>query len=373
MKKLLNRARAKVVRECSRISVLARMLTSSGKLPEATEALASLQKLSPDLGGSCWTDNGFEYEERSLVLSVIIPAYNVEKCIINCLESVLQQRISLPYELIVVDDGSTDSTALLLKKYEQDPRVSILHQRNQGLSAARNKGLACSKGQYLCFVDSDDELPEGALEVLLTTALNKQAKLVIGSYDKCLRDGPIQYTRRLKDEKAQSRSLPGFAHGRVIHYTVLQNLKFPEGYWYEDTIMSQIVHPMCSDAAYTVSAVCYKYYSNEAGISTISKGNKKSLDSLWITMRLLNERKLFGLVTTQDSYECFLSMVGLTYHRTKYLGAEVARCVFVVQRMLFERYYENCEVTSNRKKERIQRALRINDFRKYILACELAR
>ena len=53
----------------------------------------------PDLGGSCWTDNGFEYEERSLVFSVIIPVYNVEKYIINYLEPVLQQRISFPYKV----------------------------------------------------------------------------------------------------------------------------------------------------------------------------------------------------------------------------------------------------------------------------------
>ena len=118
------------------------------------------------------------------------------------------------------------------------------------------------------------------------------------------------------------------------------------------------------------SCVCYKYYSNESGISATSKGNPKALDSLWITIRLLRERELFGLVPTQDSYAYFLAMVNLTYQRTKYLGAGVAQCVFVAQRMLMEQYYKQNTVISKGKKQRIQDALRQNNFKKYILACE---
>lgn len=373
MREFLNRAIRKVARECSRVSIIAGMLIHSGNLPEFSEALASLQKLSPDEGGSCWTDDGYEHEDRSLVLSVIIPVYNAQKYIVDCLESVLQQQVSFDYEVILVNDGSTDSTASVLEKYENHERVRILHQENRGASAARNKGIACSKGEYLCFVDSDDELPQGALAAFVNMACAEQAKLVFGSYEKCLRNGTVQYTDRLKDGRAEIRSLPGFAAGRIVHYSVFQNLRFPEGYWYEDSIMAQIVHPLCRDAACTLSQICYKYYSNEAGSTARSKGNRKSLDSLWITMRLLNERKLFGLDYTQDSYEYFLSMVNLTYHRTKDLGAVVARSIFTVQRMLLDLHYENYEVLSNPKKRRIQKALRANDFRKYILACESKR
>ena len=364
------RAIGRITRECSDISVMAGMLICPRKLPEASDAIVSLHKVSPDLGGSCWVDNGFEYQDRSILLSVIIPAYNVEKYIIDCLESVLKQKVSFEYEIIVINDGSTDSTAHLLQEYESNERIRILHQQNQGLSAARNTGIRCSKGEYLCFVDSDDELADGALDAFMSIALKEQAKLVVGSFVKCLRSGMVQYTRQLKDGKAENCSLPGFAHGRVLHYSVLQNLKFPEGYWYEDSIMAQIVHPLCRDAAYTSSWICYKYYSNETGISAASKGNRKSLDSLWLTMRLLKERKLFGLGSTQDSYEYFLSMVKQTYHRTKNLGVDVARCVFVVQRMMMDLYYDSYEVPSKHKYQRIQKALRTDNFRKYVLACK---
>lgn len=366
----LKRAIGKFTRECSRISIMTKMIRHRVNLPNASDAMASLLKFSPDLGNSCWTDAGFQFEERRCVLSVIVPAYNVEKYIDRCMDSILQQRVSFSYEVIVVNDGSTDGTALRLAKYEYDERVRIIHQENRGLSAARNRGIDSSRGEYLCFVDSDDTLSDGSLEALVSTALQRDAKLVVGSYEKCAGSGKVQYTKRLENKKVDGTTLPGFAHGRVIHYSVFRNLRFPEGYWYEDSVMAQIVHPMCHDAAYTISHVCLQYYTNESGITATSEGNPKALDSLWITIRLLRERELFGLVHTQDSYGYFLSMVNLTYQRTKYLGADVVKCVFVMQRTLMDQYYSQDSVITNRKKQLIRDALRQNNFKKYILACE---
>lgn len=197
---------------------------------------------------------------------MIVPAYNVEKYIVNCLESILQQSVSFDYEVIVVNDGSTDTTASLLENYKHRKGLRIIHQENRGLSAARNTGIACSKGEYLCFVDSDDELPEDSLECLMTLALQKHAKLVVGSYERCLRNGTVLYTKLLRNEQVTENTLPGYAWGKVFHYSVFMNLRFPEGYWFEDTIMAQIVHKLCKDSAYSTSHICYKYYSNKTGI-----------------------------------------------------------------------------------------------------------
>ena len=370
MRVLSKRVVEKIKRENARISIITKMLINSTKLLEPPDAMALLENLYPDSGESCWTGSRYDDEERSLMLSVIVPAYNVEQYICNCLESILRQKVSFPYEVIVINDGSTDATAQLLEQYASYEHFSLFHQDNRGLSAARNRGIECSRGKYLCFVDSDDELLPGALEALVRKAVQTEAMLVVGSYEKRLRNGSLLYTRQLEDKKIGDVGLPGFAHGRIIHYSVFRNLRFPDGYWYEDSIMAQIVHPMCRDCAYTVSYVCYKYFTNEAGISAIAKGDKKSLDSLWITMRLLCERKLFGLEYTQDSYDYFLSMVNLTYHRTKALGPEIAKCVFSVQRMLMDKYYADYRYEDGGKKRKIEEALRSNNFRKYVLACE---
>lgn len=358
-----------VVLKFNRMMVLGKMLLHSSQLPTDEEALKYLSKLSPDTGGSCIAPWGSDQTKRTKALSVIVPAYNVEQYIEKCLDSILQQTVPFEYEIIVVDDGSTDSTGNLLKNYENKDNIRILHQDNGGSSAARNTGILHSKGEYLCFVDSDDELPVNALQSLMTVALREQAKLVVGSYERCTRNGKVLFARNLRDEKLSTLSLPGYAWGRVIHHSVFTHLRFPEAYWYEDSIMAEIVHPMCQDATYTISDVSYLYYENQQGITEISTKQKKSIDSLWLTMRLLEERKKFNLEYNQNSYEYFLFMVNLTYHRTKHLGIEAIKSIFVVQRMLLEQYYSGYACNSSRKKKRIEEALRTRKFRKYVLAC----
>ncbi|MBQ3788444.1 MAG: glycosyltransferase [Bacteroidales bacterium] len=96
-------------------------------------------------------------------LSIIIPAYNAEAYLPQCLDSILAQEHQ-DCEVIVVDDGSTDGTAALLERY---PDVKVVHQKNRGMSTARNRGLDEARGEYILFVDSDDLLTDGALETLV--------------------------------------------------------------------------------------------------------------------------------------------------------------------------------------------------------------
>ena len=100
--------------------------------------------------------------------SVIVPAYNAGTTIRDCIGSLLTQK-EKDYEIIVVDDGSTDSTPEVLDelagKYGQ---IRVIHQNNQGVPAARNTGIRCAKGEYLAFVDSDDTVTDGYLSTLLS-------------------------------------------------------------------------------------------------------------------------------------------------------------------------------------------------------------
>lgn len=96
-------------------------------------------------------------------LSIIIPAYNAEAYLPQCLDSILAQEHQ-DCEVIVVDDGSTDGTAALLERY---PDVKVVHQENHGMSTARNRGLDEAQGEYILFVDSDDLLTDGSLTTLV--------------------------------------------------------------------------------------------------------------------------------------------------------------------------------------------------------------
>ena len=122
-------------------------------------------------------------------LSIIIPAYNAEAYLPQCLDSILAQKHQ-GCEVIVVDDGSTDGTAALLERY---PDVKVVHQENQGMSTARNRGLDEARGEYILFVDSDDMLTSGALATL---AAELNGEDIISFNAKKLREATSEYTYR---------------------------------------------------------------------------------------------------------------------------------------------------------------------------------
>ncbi len=111
-------------------------------------------------------------------VSVIIPVYNVAEYLVQCLHSVLTQSLE-ELEILCVNDGSTDGSLEILQEYaNKDPRISILSQENQGLSQARNVGASMATGEYLFFLDSDDWLETGALELLYHRAEESQVDIV---------------------------------------------------------------------------------------------------------------------------------------------------------------------------------------------------
>ncbi len=113
-------------------------------------------------------------------LSIIIPVYNAEDYLDRCLESVFEQTFP-SYEVILVDDGSVDSSPMICERYSAtDPRFRTIHKKNGGVSSARNAGINLAKGEYLMFVDSDDALLPDALERMMEGVVNED--VIIGGY-----------------------------------------------------------------------------------------------------------------------------------------------------------------------------------------------
>lgn len=111
-------------------------------------------------------------------ISVIAPAYNIASFIGDCIKSILKQSFK-DFELIIVDDGSTDDTLKICHEYEkEDSRIKILESNHQGVGAARNLGLANSLGKYIAFIDGDDMVHQRYLEILYHTLLNFNADIV---------------------------------------------------------------------------------------------------------------------------------------------------------------------------------------------------
>ena len=128
---------------------------------DPAEAFAQLSQQAPSPGTSALTDNHIEQAEFDL--TIIVPAYNAEKWICECMDSVLNQDTSYSYKVIAVNDGSVDQTPALLERYASDSRVTIVHQENRGHSGARNCALRNINSKYVMFVDSDDIFLPGAV------------------------------------------------------------------------------------------------------------------------------------------------------------------------------------------------------------------
>ena len=123
-------------------------------------------------------------------ISVIIPVFNTEKYLTQCVESLTNQQPCL--EIIIVDDGSTDGSGLIADELSQkDHRIKIIHQENRGLSAARNRGMDEAEGEYIFFLDSDDWIKEHSLDYLYEVAKRYQADIVMGNAIFCYPNGQV--------------------------------------------------------------------------------------------------------------------------------------------------------------------------------------
>lgn len=181
-------------------------------------------------------------------ISVIIPVYNVEKYIRKCLESVLEQTFS-GLEIIIIDDGSTDESGNICDFYaKQDQRIHVFHNvNNQGLAAARNRGVREASAKYIGFVDSDDYISKNMFQELLYIIEKDNGDIAICGYNVC---GNREESVKLK-EKIYNRNeattlllknkIHSFVWNKLFKKDLFQGLYFAEGKCYEDVrIMSKL-------------------------------------------------------------------------------------------------------------------------------------
>lgn len=156
------------------------------------------------------------------LISVIIPAYNVEKYIGECLDSIVNQTMA-DLEIICVDDGSSDSTPDIFNEYaSKDDRIKVIQQENKGPSAARNTGLRNATGQYVYFMDSDDYLEADALKELYDISEKDSLDMVIFKATTFDEDTGERYTTSYYDMD----KIRDFSQGRVFNYKDLGELMF---------------------------------------------------------------------------------------------------------------------------------------------------
>lgn len=182
------------------------------------------------------------------LISVIVPVYKVEPYLEKCVDSLLNQTYQ-NCEIILVDDGSPDKCPKICDAYaEKDTRVHVIHKENGGLSDARNKGVAESKGEYITFVDSDDYVTEDYVEYLWKLIETYQADISVGGRYVVNMDGTMRQPSILKEmredvvlnghdavkESCYGKILTVSACAKLYRRNIIESIQFPVGRVYED-------------------------------------------------------------------------------------------------------------------------------------------
>jgi cellulose synthase/poly-beta-1,6-N-acetylglucosamine synthase-like glycosyltransferase len=218
-------------------------------------------------------------------VSVIIPVYNTEKYLCQCIDSVVNQTLK-DIEIICINDGSTDSSLQILNEYSnKDKRIIVINQNNSGLGAARNSGLKVAKGHYIGFVDSDDWIDLNYYETLYNGAIKNNADLVRTSY-----------FHEYKNYQEKEKVLSGLFERKKLkkespclnvneHTVVVWNAIYRRKYLFENNIEEfDTSYRHHEDVYWTARATyfskktimedsVYHYRSNKTGLGTVSVVN----------------------------------------------------------------------------------------------------
>ena len=273
--------------------------------------------------------------DENIDLSIIVPAYNSSDYIEECISSVLKQKTSYNYELIVINDGSKDNTLEKINLFKKNKNLKIINQENKGFSGARNRGIDEAKGKYIMFLDSDDLLCENSIEKLIKTANEKKADIVQGSYYTFDKNGNKFYKDILPTEKNRKTNneeilIPGFPWGKVYKSELFEKVRFPLDFWYEDTIVNYLLARL-SNKYVAISDYIYGYRINEKGITFTSKKSKKVLDTYWIIEEMIDLSKDIGLKIDDSIYDMTIfQLSNLLYRRIHFLDEETIKNTFIL-------------------------------------------
>ena len=204
-------------------------------------------------------------------VSIIVPIYNVEKYLRNCLDSLVNQSYK-DIEILCINDGSKDNSQTIVDEYANKyQNVKSYIKENGGLSDARNYGITKATGDYYMFVDSDDYIEEDAIQLLANKAITENADIVVCNLDYVYEDGSIKLNDSLTFVDGSPKEnndlifIANSACDKLFSKKLFENYKFPKGMWYED--LASIPTILASAKKITkVDKVLYHYFQRSGSI-----------------------------------------------------------------------------------------------------------
>ena len=271
-------------------------------------------------------------------ISIIVPVYNVEKYIEECLISLVNQTID-SYEIIIVIDGSKDNSIDIVKKYKNKyPNLITYYEtENRGLSAARNYGLTKANGRYIAFVDSDDYVDKNMFNELYCKACDEDCDVVVCDYIKITEKGKNKISLDIEDNDTSYDKVlksKAYAWNKIYKNDLFNkyNIEFPEGYIFEDICTIYPILMQVNKIGYINKGLYYYRFNRNDSI--MKSKNRKDYDILKILKKInqyCNKKEIF------DSNYDIIREINVRHiffrirERTKYLSNRIKKIGFIIK------------------------------------------
>lgn len=299
------------------------------------------------------------------MISIVIPLYNVEKYVIECLDSISNQTYK-DFELIIVNDGSTDRSSNIVQEYMKSGsmKIKLLHQKNAGVSAARNRGLDEAEGDYICFIDPDDMVAPNYLEKMVNTFEGNKCDLVICGFKSVPENLSIdEYTFSQQEIEVfdSYEALKKFLYHEVVSgvcFIMVRKelldkgkLRFTEGYRYSEDLEMIWKMLACSNTVAYDKTQLYLYRLRNG--SAMSVVDEKRMDGLILMMgieKFLEQNrpdfsklfKKFGIARWIWATLWQVAMTSDNYQAFKNLSSKFSPEKYIKRLVVYPKFYVAC-------------------------------
>ncbi len=289
-----------------------------------------------------------EYKDfmKNFFISIILPVYNVEKYVEKCITSILNQSYK-NFELIIVNDGSTDRSLEICQKY-QGENILLLDKPHGGLSSARNLGLQYCKGEFIAFIDSDDWVEENYLEELINGFTEEDIDITQCGHVRRKDNQKILRQRNVEEKIMDTQDLIWHEHlvtgnlntmvwGKIFRKSLIENFRFQENHDYEDGmfIIDILEH---TRKVKTINKLLYNYRKNPASITQSGMTAQKIYDCFYAAEYVLDKVRNYKPSYTIYARYAFCSKCIRLYYILWLKKDPARKCL---QDEVLDKFYEN--------------------------------
>ena len=318
------------------LSACMKVQTSSMALAEARRIVADVY----DIDRQTIAGGGDPLKPNELDITFVVPVYNSEAFVERCVLSILQQKTTARYEVVCIDDGSTDHSLDILQRLQtqHDDKMRVLTQDNHGIAATRNRGIVEARGEYIGFIDNDDYVADTYVETLWQCRRQTDADMIQIGHTFVNASGAVIGTNtkpaRLFSDNSQEmvEYVSGYIWSGLHRKQNFAQVRFPEGFWYEDMITKVLLSRVCQRYVFIDACLYNKTLHGLNASRTLWRAdNPKCIDDLYLMMYLTKYgNEVLHLKADDRQMYLITNELNQLFRRTWRLNRRLREAIFII-------------------------------------------